>query len=69
MTEASPSSPGIPPTQSILLNVAQVCVYLGGISESKVWALTSAGKLPAPVKIDRITRWRRSDLDEWAENL
>ena len=59
----------IPPHYSILLNVMQVGIYFGGISESKIWSLTSAGRLPAHVKIDRITRWRRSDLDSWVEKL
>lgn len=59
----------IPPQNSILLNVLQVCEYLGGISEGKVWQLCAAGHLPAPVKLGRITRWRRADLDEFADRL
>ena len=59
----------IPPHYSILLNIQQVAVYLGGISERKIWSLASAGRLPAPKKIDRITRWRRSDLDQWVASL
>lgn len=59
----------IPPTHSILLNIMQVCVYLGGVSKSKVWAMAASGKIPRPKKIDRLTRWRRSDLDEWAAKL
>lgn len=58
-----------PPHFSILLSVEQVAVYLGGVSERKVWGLVSAGKLPAPKKIDRLTRWKRSDLDKWADAL
>jgi excisionase family DNA binding protein len=69
MNDLQPERDTIPPTQSILLNVEQVCVYLGGISERKVWGLVSAGKLPQPKKIDRLTRWRRADLDEWASRL
>jgi predicted DNA-binding transcriptional regulator AlpA len=61
----TPTAPVIPPHYSILLNVEQLALYLGGISTRKVWALVSAGKLPAPKKIDRLTRWRRSDIDRW----
>ncbi len=41
--------PIIPPHHSILLNVAQVSAYLGGVSESKVWSMASA-RNPAPKK-------------------
>ena len=49
--------------------MAQVCEYLGGMSERKIYELISAGKFPKPIKFDRVARWRRSDLDRWAENL
>ena len=59
----------VPPQNSILLCMAQVCEYLGGMSERKIYELISAGKFPKPIKFDRVARWRRSDLDRWAENL
>jgi excisionase family DNA binding protein len=59
----------ISPLDSILLSIAQVCRYLGGISEAKIRELVSTGRMPAPVKLDRVARWRRGDLDQWAENL
>lgn len=68
MEETSPETV-IPPSDSILLNIAQVCRYLGGISEAKVRELVSMGRMPAPVKLDRIARWRRADLEEWTVTL
>jgi len=67
--EPTVTAPIIPPTHSILLNVQQLAVYLGGISDRKVWSLVSAGKLPKPKKIDRLTRWRRSDIDQWVASM
>jgi excisionase family DNA binding protein len=69
LTFPAPVPDALPGVLPILLSVEQVAAYLGGVSVSKVWALASAGKLPAPVKIDRITRWRRADLEEWVRSL
>lgn len=57
--------PHIPPQNSALLNIEQVCEYLGGISDRKIREMVSAGEMPKPVKFDRLARWKRSDLDEW----
>jgi excisionase family DNA binding protein len=59
----------IPPQNSILLSIEQVCIYLGGISRRKVYEMVSSQQLPAPIKFDRVARWKRKDLDEWADNL
>lgn len=53
---------------ALLLSVEQVVMLLG-ISERKIWSMVSAGGFPAPKKIDRLTRWRRSDVDKWVESL
>jgi predicted DNA-binding transcriptional regulator AlpA len=37
------------------------------ISVASLWRDTAAGRLPAPVKIGRKTRWRRSALLAWIE--
>jgi len=57
------------PDFGLLLNVSQVCVYLGNISERKIWSMVSAGQMPRPLKIARVRRWRRADLDMWAVSL
>lgn len=33
-----------------------------GCSRATVWALVKTGKIPAPVKIGSMTRWRLSDI-------
>jgi excisionase family DNA binding protein len=64
-----PPPPPIPPTECLLLCVEQVGAYLGGVSVRKVWELVSEKKIPAPLKLGRLSRWRRADLDEWAAGL
>jgi predicted DNA-binding transcriptional regulator AlpA len=49
----------------ILLNISQLCSYLGDISEAKIRGMISTGQLPGPLKMDRVARWRRSDIDRW----
>ncbi len=39
------------------------------ISRATYWRLVSVGDLPKPLKIGRASRWRVSDLEEFAENL
>jgi predicted DNA-binding transcriptional regulator AlpA len=53
----------------LLLNIRQVCAMLGGISESKLRGMVSGGRFPRPKKIDRLARWRRSDVESWVARL
>ena len=34
-------------------------------SRATVYRLCDAGKMPRPVKLGSLTRWRRSDIEEW----
>lgn len=36
-----------------------------GISIRTVWQWTSAGLLPAPFRLGRVTRWRTRDIHEY----
>ena len=47
-----------------LLKPAEIATMLG-ISLRQVWRLRDAGKLPAPVKVNRATRWREDDIANW----
>ncbi|MDI9431684.1 MAG: helix-turn-helix domain-containing protein [Planctomycetota bacterium] len=38
-----------------------------GISLRQVWRLSSAGKLPKPLKIGGSARWNRQEIVEWFE--
>jgi excisionase family DNA binding protein len=42
---------------------ARVC----SISESMLYKLNAAGKMPAPVRIGSLLRWKRRELLEWIE--
>ncbi|MCW9044564.1 MAG: helix-turn-helix domain-containing protein [Pseudopelagicola sp.] len=45
-----------------MLNVEEVATLLG-LGVSTVWAHAKAGKLPAPIKIGRASRWRKADIE------
>jgi len=47
-----------------LLSVKDVAHKLG-TSTRFVWGLRDAGKLPAPIKLGRLCKWRLSDIEEW----
>jgi excisionase family DNA binding protein len=36
-------------------------------STKHVYRLTDAGKMPAPIKLGSLTRWRQSEIDEWVK--
>lgn len=47
-----------------LLDVRAVARFLD-CSPRHVFRLADAGRMPAPVRIGALVRWRRSDLDAW----
>jgi len=47
-----------------LLDVVAVAGLLG-ISERGVWRFRDAGRMPAPVTLGRLIRWRQADLTAW----
>lgn len=49
---------------SPVLDVRAVALLLG-CSARHVFRLSGEGKMPPPVRIGRLIRWRRSDLDAW----
>lgn len=51
-----------------LLDVKQTAV-LCGCSPRHVFNLVTAGKLPAPVKLGRLVRWRTATLKAWLAEL
>jgi len=38
-----------------------------GISLRQVWRLSSAGKLPKPLRIGGSLRWNREEVQQWFE--
>jgi len=47
-----------------LLDVRAVAALLN-CSPRHVYRLADAGRLPAPVRLGGLVRWRRADLDAW----
>ena len=55
------------PALARLMSVAEVADLLG-ICRRTVWRWAEAGRLPAPVTIGRVRRWRADVLMNWIEN-
>jgi excisionase family DNA binding protein len=49
-----------------LLTAENIAEMLG-ISKRQVWRLASGGQLPGRVKLGRLTRWRRDDVQRWID--
>ena len=54
--------PAEPP--SLLLSARTLAKRLG-VSVRTLWRLRSAGKLPTPVRLGGVVRWRVADIDAW----
>ena len=50
-----------------LLDVGSVAALLN-CSRRHVYRLADAGKMPRPVKLGALVRWRRAELELWLEN-
>jgi len=35
------------------------------VSLRMIWQMRDAGRIPQPVKVGRLCRWRRADIDRW----
>ena len=42
-----------------------VAALLGGCSQRHVYRLADSGRMPRPVKLGALVRWRRNELVEW----
>ena len=50
----------------LLLKAADLGRLLG-CGRSTIWAHHSSGQIPRPVRIGRITRWRRAEIEAWLD--
>ena len=62
MTTATP--PPALEAPAALLDVRAVGALLG-CSSRHVYRLSDGGRMPAPVRLGALVRWRRQDLDAW----
>jgi len=52
----------------LLLAVDDVARLLS-CSRRNIYRLSDSGALPRPVKLGRLTRWRREDIERWVAAL
>jgi len=48
-----------------LLDVRAVAALLGGCSTRHVHRLADAGRMPRPIRLGSLLRWRRAELETW----
>lgn len=53
------------PMDARLWNIMDVCAYLD-LRKETVYAKTSRGEFPAPLKLGRCNKWKREDIIRWA---
>ncbi len=53
--------------ESIAISARQLSTMLG-ISLRQCWRLSSAGKLPKPVRIGGSVRWNRQEIMDWFQS-
>lgn len=51
-----------------LLTVRQVASLLGGCSTRHVRRLYDSGRMPRPIKLGNLLRWRKREVLAWIEN-
>lgn len=53
--------------EPLLLTVEEVAASFK-LSKRTVWRLLSAGKLPEPLRIGSIVRWKKEEIEEWVRD-
>ena len=56
-----------PAVNAELLDVRSVATLLGGCSTRHVYRLADAGRMPRPIRLLTLVRWRRAELMSWLE--
>ena len=54
----------VPPVEAALLDVRAVAALLD-CSPRNVYRMADAGRMPPPVRIGALVRWRRTDMEIW----
>ncbi len=54
-----------PAVSAELLDVRAVAALLGGCSIRHIFRLADAGRMPRPIKLGSLVRWRRAELQAW----
>ena len=56
-----------PAVSAELLDVRAVAELLGGCSTRHVFRLADASRMPRPIKLGTLVRWRKAELMTWLE--
>jgi len=56
----------MPEKDKLLLTASDLAASLG-VNRSTIWTWHSGGKIPMPVHIGGVTRWRREEIQRWIE--
>lgn len=48
-----------------LLDVRGVAALLGECSTRHIYRLADSGRMPRPIKLGNLVRWRRTELEAW----
>jgi excisionase family DNA binding protein len=54
------------PEQSCLIDVGKVAVLLA-CSVKQIYRMADSGRMPRPVKLGRLNRWRRDEIEAWIQ--
>ncbi len=66
MSRAEPKSATLDVIMPALLNRHQLARLLGDLSVSSIERLDASGRLgPRPVRLGRLVRWSRQELEDW----
>ena len=63
-TTGGPAGRDQPPVESAMLDVQQVAALLG-CSTRTAYRLADAGRMPRPLKLGHLCRWRRAEVLAW----
>ena len=58
------TEPLLSPIESLMIDVRVVAALIP-CSERTVYRLADSGKMPMPIKLSGLVRWRRAEILEW----
>lgn len=50
-----------------MMNINELCKYLG-CARNAIYCNIKKGNLPAPMKIGKLSRWVKEDVDQWIKD-
>jgi len=63
--ERAPTATSAPDAAATLLLDVQAVAVMVGCSSRNIYRLSDGGRMPRPVRIGRLVRWRTADIEAW----